>query len=391
MKEKLAKIFLNFRFILILYILLAIIASAQSYFQGTKFYNDKPYLHYNNYSIFKHSYFHLLEGSSLYRHYPDEYYDLYKYSPTFSLFFGTMAWMPDLAGLLVWNLLNALLLILAIKLLQGLSNKYKIWILFFVIFEMVGSLQNEQSNSLMAGFIILAFALLEKRKYGWASFLIVFSVFIKLFGIVAFALYIFYPKKSRLLSYTAIWFVLFLAAPLLVTGFSDLIYQYQEWGVMLSNDHSESLGISIFGIMQTWFHLGISKYYILVAGIILFLIPMFMFNKHEDLEFRLKALASILIWVIIFNHKAESPTFVIAMCGIGIYLFNGSFNNIKLSLLIFSLLFTSIMFQDFIPKSFRNEYIIAYNLKALPSVVIWFMLIWQMLFMKKQSEEIAEN
>jgi len=391
MKERLSKIFLNFRFILILYILLAVFASAQSYFQGTKFYNDKPYLHYNNYSIFKHSYYHLLNGSSLYRHYPDEYYDLYKYSPTFSLFFGSMAWMPDLAGLILWNLLNALVLILALKLLPGLSNKYKIWILFFVMFEMVGSLQNEQSNSLIAGFIILAFALLEKRKYGWASFLIVFSIFIKLFGIVALALYIFYPKKPKLINYTAIWFVIFLLAPLLVTGFSDLIFQYQEWGIMLSNDHSESLGISIFGIIQTWFNFGFSKNYILVAGIILFLIPMFMFNKHEDLEFRLKALASILIWVIIFNHKAESPTFVIAMSGIGIYLFSGRFNNLNLGLIIFSLLFTSIMFQDFIPKSFRNEYIIAYNLKALPSVVIWFMIIWEMISGNKKVTDSKAN
>jgi hypothetical protein len=326
-----------------------------------------------------------LDGTSLYQPYPEESADLYKYSPAFSLFFGALAWLPNLPGLLIWNLLNALVLFFAIKSIPGLTDKAKVWLSLFVLFEMVGSLQNSQSNSLTVGLIILAFSFLEKKKYFWASFFIVFPVFIKLFGIVAFALYIFYPKKPKLLLFTTFWFVFLIFIPLFATSISGLLMQYTEWGNLLANDHSLSQGISIFGIIQTWFNVHISKIYILLIGILIFLFPMVRFKKYDDQPFRLLMLASILIWVIVFNHKAESPTFVIAMCGIGIYLFSGNFTKTKMGLLVFSLLLTSLMFQDFIPKTFRNDCIIAYNLKVLPSVVVWLLIIKEMLFGKKWS------
>jgi hypothetical protein len=365
---------------------LALVVSVQSYFQGSKIKSEYTYHHYNNYIIFKQSFYHLLDGTNLYQPYPEESADLYKYSPTFSLFFGLLAWLPDLAGLIIWNLLNALVLFFAIKSIPGLTHKAKVWLSLFVLFEMVGSLQNSQSNALTVGLIILAFSFLEKKKYFWASFFIVFPVFIKLFGIVAFTLYIFYPNKPKLLLFTAFWFVFLVFSPLVFTSFSGLLMQYNEWGNLLTNDHSISQGISIFGIIQSWFNIHVSKIYILFSGILLFLLPLIRFKKYDDLPFRLLMLASILIWVIVFNHKAESPTFVIAMCGIGIYLFSGSFTKAKMGLMVLSLLLTSLMFQDFIPKTFRNEYIIAYNLKVLPSVVVWLFVIVEMLNRKNPVE-----
>ena len=40
------------------------------------------------------------------------------------------------------------------------------------------------------------------------------------------------------------------------------------------------------------------------------------FSEHPTMT-----LAAILVWVVIFNHKAESPTYIIAMMGIGISTF----------------------------------------------------------------------
>lgn len=383
MKDRLSNIFINFRFAFILYTVAAIGISVQSYLQGTKIWAGNPYLHYNNYNIFKYSFYHLVEGVSLYQHYITEYFDLYKYSPAFSLFFGSIAWLPDLPGLMLWNLVNVMVLFLAIKCIPGLTDKSKVWLLYFVFFEMVGSLQNSQSNALVVGLIILAFSKLESKKYFWATFFITFSVFIKLFGIVAFALYLFYPRKPKLILYVCFWIIFFLFIPLLVTSFSELMYQYSEYWFMLANDHSQSFGISVFGILNSWFNLNISKIYILISGAIIFLIPLVQIKKYSAFNFRLLTLASILIWVIIFNHKAESPTFVIAMSGIGLYLFSDKFTNTKLILMIFSLVFTSLMFQDFIPRSFKNDIIIAFNLKVLPSVVVWFIIIWEMIMQKK--------
>jgi len=385
MKERLSNIFISFRFVLVLYTVAAVGISVQSYLQGTKIWAGNEYLHYNNYNIFKYSFYHLLDGLSLYQHYPIEYFDLYKYSPAFSLFFGSIVWLPDLPGLMLWNLINVFVLFLAIKSLPGLTDKSKVWLLFFVFFEMVGSLQNSQSNALVVGLIILAFSQLENKKYFWATFFITFSVFIKLFGIVAFALYLFYPRKQKLVLYGFFWIIFFLFIPLIATSSSELLFQYSEWWSMLANDHSQSLGISIFGMLNSWFSVTISKIYILILGVLIFLVPLAQIKKYDEFNFRLFTLASILIWVIIFNHKAESPTFVIAMSGIGLYLFYDKFTNTKLVLMIFSMVFTSLMFQDFIPRSFKNDIIIAYNLKVLPSVLVWLIIIKEMLIGKEWS------
>lgn len=390
-ENKITKLFLNFRFILILYIIIALVATAQSFFQGPKIIENNEHSHYNNYNIFKYSYYHLLEGSSLYRYYPEEHYDLYKYSPTFSLFFGPMASLPDLVGMSIWNLINVLLLLYAIRILPGVNDKFKVWLLLLVLFELVGSIQNEQSNGMMAALIILGFSFLERKNYILASLFIVCTIFIKLFGVVALALFIFYPKKLKLIGYTLFWIIFLLAVPLLVTSFSNLIFQYEEWGILLAQDHSESLGISFYGLIQSWFHLDISKNFILLIGVLLFVLPLIKYKNYHSLRFRLLMLSSILIWVVIFNHKAESPTFVIAMSGIGVYLFSERWTNRKKLLLMFSLLLTSIVFQDFIPRSFRNEYIIHYNLKVLPSVIVWFMVIWEMLMRKDWNVRIEQT
>src|SRR6202012_2541034 len=134
---------------------------------------------YNNFRIFKFSFYHLIQGKDIYQLFPNDHWDLYKYSPGFALCFGLLSWMPDTIGLLLWNLINSLCLFAGIRLLPGLNAEKKSWILLFCLLEMLLSIQNTQSNGLMAGLIILAFALAEKEKYFWSTPIVVFMFFIK--------------------------------------------------------------------------------------------------------------------------------------------------------------------------------------------------------------------
>lgn len=95
---------INIRTLVTICSLLAIVAAVQSYYLPamTAAGSEHLYPRYNNYIIFKQSYFHLVEGDNLYQQYPEESWDLYKYSPTFALFFGILAWLPDLPGLILW-------------------------------------------------------------------------------------------------------------------------------------------------------------------------------------------------------------------------------------------------------------------------------------------------
>ncbi len=363
-------------FIVFLYILVAVVASIQC-FNGIlrpEGAGGHVYTGYNNYVLFKNSFFHLIHGSDLYRAYPDEEWDLFKYSPTFAFCFGLMAYLPDFAGLVCWNLLNTLPLLLGIMQLREMTINNKIFALLFCALELMNSLQNSQSNGLMAGLLILTFTSLENRKYILACFLVVFSVYLKIYGGIGFFLFLFYPSKSRLLIFSLLWFLVLGALPLFFVHWDQLTYLYSSWGKLLKQDEYNSTGISVMGILGRWFPQGISKNQIILFGCLIFVFPFFQFWKYKMVHFRLLILSAMLIWVVIFNHKAESPTYIIAMAGIAIWFFSGEKSKLNILLVTLAFIFTTLASGDLMPAFIKN-YLKYYHIKALFSTVI-FVFIW---------------
>ena len=372
--------------------LAVLIVTLQGALHGTKTYEEGgiEYTKYNNYVIFKQSYFHLIENKDLYQLYPQEHWDLYKYSPTFSLLMGLLAYLPDFLGLLIWNLLNAFVLFFALWKLPFSSDKKRIWAFLFLVIELVTSLQNAQSNGLMSGLIILAFVYLEKKNIALATLCIVATIFIKLFGIVAFALFLFYPNKLKSALYTLGWILLLAVLPLILISPEQLTFLYKSWGNLLQNDHSISIGFSVSGWLFTWFGLNL-KTVSLVVGTFLFCVPFIHYKYFNEVRFKLLYLASILLWIVIFNHKAESPTFVIAVTGVAIWFFTQEFNKLNFSFLILALLFTVLAATDLFPKFIRDDYFIPYVVKAIPCIFIWGKITWELIFYSKNKLTISNN
>ena len=386
------KIFENPRFIFGVYMLLALSATLQSYYGSPTIFNDLEYTAYNNYLIFKQSFFHLIEGKDLFILYPKEHWDLYKYSPTFSLMMAPLAILPDVVGLFIWNLLNALVLFFGIKKLQlparfkGIEfSKISMFIILFVGLELMTSLQNEQSNGLLAGLIILAFVFLEKEKIWLGTLCITLTFYIKIFGIVAFALFLVYPQKGKFILSSAVWMIVLGLLPAVFVGFDQLIFLYGSWGRMLGEDHAASYGYSVMGWLQIWFGLEVSKNVIVLLGVALFCLPLVKFKRNLNYEFRWRLLVSILIWVVIFNHKAESPTFVIAMSGVGIWYFFSKKTKVNLGLVILAFVFTSLSPTDLFPRFLRESFVIPYVMKAMFCILIWGKVIWEMFLIQPQT------
>lgn len=379
------KIFENPRFVFSVYVLLALGATLQSYYGNPTSFNNLEYTAYNNYLIFKQSFFHLMEGKDLFILYPAEHWDLYKYSPTFSLLMAPLAILPDVIGLFFWNLLNALVLFFGIKKLplptrfkEVDSNKIHSFILLFVGLEMMTSLQNEQSNGLLAGLIILAFVFLEKDKIWLGTLCIALTFYIKIFGIVAFAMFLVYPQKGKFILSSVLWMIVLGLLPAVFVGVDQLISLYESWGRMLGADHAASYGYSVMGWLQSWFSLDVSKNVIVLIGVILFCLPLVKFKSYSNYEFRWRLLVSILIWVVIFNHKAESPTFVIAMSGVGIWYFFSEKNRLNLALVVLAFVLTSLSPTDLFPRFLREEFVIPYVMKAVFCILIWGKVVWEM-------------
>ncbi len=382
MKKGISQLFSGTNLVFLLFALVALFVSTQSFFmQGNVLLsNGKLYTQYNNYVIFKQSWFHLVQGLDLYKLYPDEHWDLYKYSPTFSVFFGIFAKLPDVVGLHLWNLVNALALFFAIRYIPGIESRKRNAMLLFVLIELTTSMQNSQSNGLMVGLIVLAFGLLEREKYLLAALSIVFTIYIKVFGVAAFVLFLFYPKKWKLALYSAMWFVILFILPLAVVNFQQLKFLYASWMELLKNDSSVSYGFSVMGWLKTWFNLDISKTIVLLIGGVLFMLPFLRIKEYKNYHFRLMALASLLVWIIIFNHKAESPTFVIAMSGVAIWFFSQKRKKLDLVLAILAFVFTTLSVTDIFPKPIRADYIFPYAIKVVPCILVWMKIVWEMMF-----------
>ncbi len=359
--------------------IITILITAQNLFLGVKTFDGSAgYTHYNNYKIFKASFFHLIEKKDLYQLYPKEHWDYYKYSPTFALLMAPFAYLPDVFGLFFWNLLNVLVLFYAIWNLSLLCFERRLLVLLIILIELITSIQNSQSNALIAGLIVFAFTFLEKKQVALASLFIVLTVFIKIFGAVAFVLFMFYPEKIKAFMITMGWFLLFLLLPLIVISPAQLNFLYQSWFVLLSQDHSASYGLSVAGWLHSWFGADIHKNFITLIGGILLIIPVLQFRHYKDKNFKMLFLSSVLVWMVIFNHKAESPTYIIAMTGVAIWFFSQKAKIENVVLLVLAMVLTVLSPTDIFPKSLREDYVYPYTLKALPCILIWVKIIFDL-------------
>jgi hypothetical protein len=364
------------RFIWAAYMLAAVAVSVQKLMQGGQ---KGGYTAYENYVIFKNAFPHFVQGLNPYTAFPAEQWDLFKYSPAFALFMAPFAALPDWAGLMLWNLLNALVLLAAILKLPVLTDNQRAFMAWFVCIELITSMQNSQSNGLTAGLILWSFIAFERGKVWQAAGYVAASAFIKIFGIFAAVLALLYPKPLRFSAWLVALTVFFMLIPLLVVSPSHLWQVYEWWWELLRDDHAASVGLSVQGWLETWFGWMPSKMGVTIFGMFILLASVAAVIRHSSFVVRVLACASVLIWVVIFNHKAESPTFVIAMCGVALWWFTAEKKFWEKVLLGVTFALVSLSPTDIFPPNVRREIIQPYVLKAVPCIAIWGIITWKML------------
>lgn len=388
----LAGIFSSTRPAFIIYVVVTIAISIQQLLLPGKVMEPggNVYTEYNNYIIFKQSYFHLIQQLDLYSFYLNEQWDLFKYSPACALSFGLLGYFPDAIGLTLWNLINALVLFAGISQLPHLPMKARVAALLLVLVEMVTSIQNSQSNALIVGLLILAFCLFERDQIFLACLCITFTVFIKIFGLLAFTIAIFYPNKIKTILYTILCFAFFTFIPLVVVPWDQLVFLYQSWWNLLVSDHTISYGLSVMGWLTSWFGFTGDKNIVVLLGLVLLLLPLIRWKHYAEFNFRISVLASILIWTVIFNHKAESPSFIIAMAGVAMWYFSSLRTNLNFVLILLAFVFTSLSPTDIFPKFIQREYFDPFAIKAAPCIFIWLKITYDLLFSKLQTQALRE-
>ena len=341
----------------------------------------------NNYKIFKNVFFHTIDKLPLYKEYPLEYFDHNHYGPIFSLLIAPFAVLPDYLGISLWSLFNAGVLAWAITQLP-LKSKQINAILWICLHELLTTLLGLQFNPMMTAIIILSFVYIEKGKDFWSAFFIILGVIVKLYGIVGLAFFFFSKNKIKFILSLFFWSAVLFTLPMLISSPEYIIQTYQEWFARLVEKNSENTGlnsyqdISLMGMIRRFFQdSSISNLPILIGGVILFGLQYLRIKEYKVESYRLMLLASVLIFTVIFSSGSESPTYIIAFVGVAIWFViqPKPISKLYIGLFIFALILTSLSPSDLIPKFIKDNYIRPYALKALPCVLIWFAIVYEML------------
>ncbi len=379
-------------FILVIYVAVAIGAAVQLVYSDIHSpFKEGSYdfiLHssMNNYTIYQDSFFHLIQHKTMYDYHWSEYYDLYLYSPSFPFVIIPFALFQKYIGVVLWCIFNALALYFAVRLLK-IDEKKKVFILWFVLLELLTAIQNVQVNPLVSALFILTFVAFERKRVGLAALLIASSMFIKIFGIVGAAMFILYPQRLKFIGYMIFWSCIIFLSPLIFISWGELMKQYYGWYITVINLHSKNEGdFSAMQLLASNLHFTLSdvgRYAMQGTAVILFCIKYIRYKSFQHPQYKLLFLASILVWTTIFNNAVESPSFIIAITGIAICYIADEKSKLNLALLIFALILTSLSHSDLFPRYLRDRFVDPYALKCLPSFLIWLKIEYELIFRKR--------
>lgn len=379
----------GFRVICLLYLLVSVFCWHYKYSRDR----------YNNYRIFKGVYTHTLEGKNLYLEYPAEYGDSNHYGPVFSVVVAPFALLPDGAGLLLWNLVNALVFVVSLTLLPLPRSRINL-LLLWALLEFANSQHAIQFNPIVAAMIVLTFVAVERGQDWWAGPLIVLGALVKLYPIIGVVFILFSKRKGAFVLSCLVSFVVFFFLPLLITNSGFLVQSYFDW--FHSLQHKDVLNkaldsaqdFSVMGIVRrVASDPSIPNMPILLAGGAIFVAPLFLLRNYALPEFRLRVLASALLFVVLFSTGSEHPTYVIAVAGafLSMLLEEKIFTKTNIALLILLLILTGLGPTDVFPPPVRTGIINRYAMKAWPCLAVWLINAYRMFTSRplKPAEESA--
>ena len=337
----------------------------------------------NNFLIFRWSFLNLASGHDMYAAQPQHHADLYKYSPSFALLFAPFALIPFSISLALWDALNALLLFHAVDRL--LPSREAAIVLALIYLEVLRSMQRSQSNSLVTALVILAFLAFERRKQLGAAVAIAVGAAVKIFPLAALALAIFHPRRVRFALSMVLAMAVVLALPLLVVSPAELAAQYRSWRAVEAVDALSvggGGGGGLYGgvMQQLRLIFGVSwpNWPVQLAGTVLLMLPLARWRNWEDAAFRLRFLCALLVYMVIFNHQSESPSFVIAVTGIAIWFVTTPRTWWHTTVMVLTILVVSISSTDITPKSWQRDFFVHYRLKTIPCTLAWLTMIWEL-------------
>ncbi|MDM1555552.1 MULTISPECIES: glycosyltransferase family 87 protein [Chryseobacterium] len=378
MKEKFLKILLNPKYIFGVYIIVAIATALSKFSRGPQA--------INNYLIFKGVFFNTIDEKNLYLRYPELYSDMNHYGVFFSLLIAPFAVMPDWMGIALWNVANTAIFLYAIHKLP-FSDAKKALFALLCLQEFITAAVSLQFNVALVGLLMLSATYIYERKEVQSATAIVVGIFVKLYGVVGLSQFFFIKNKVKFILSGIVITVLCLCIPMIYSSPQFVIQSYSDWATSLisKNNDNQILGnmqdISLMGFVRRILgDASISNLTFLAFGVPLFALPYIRIRQYKNYAFQLMILASTLLFLVLFSSGSESPTYIIAVAGVMIWFtLQKEKTPFIIGLLVFVIILTCFSPSDLFPKFIKQNYIIKYSLKAVPCIVVWLRVIYELM------------
>jgi hypothetical protein len=255
---------------------------------------------------------------------PLHYSNEYVYGPLFAVMFVPLAMLPVWLGSMIWSVSCIACLVYALRVFTRdvLPKDWPAWARDVVsIVTFCGSLRSVwcgQSNSLILACVLLACAAIAKRQWWRAAFLLAVPVHMKVWGLVAVALFgAVWPKKLMLrlaVAVVAIGLVPFaFGAPSRVAGY------YADWTRSIVNRQGEVERWPGYRDAWTvWEQFGaVDKlsYFKLQAGLGLAVLAWCLWQSrgaNSDAQLATYVAAMWTVWQLFVGPGSERPTYIIA-------------------------------------------------------------------------------
>jgi len=164
-----------------------------------------------------------------------------------------------------------------------------------------------------------------------------------------------------------------------------VLSQYHDWYISLSEKNGENMDNSHYNLQNLSFlgflqRTGIynNNLVVLVIALFLFALPYLRIGQYKHLRFRLMFLVSVSMFLCLFSTGTENSTYVVAYVGIGIWFTTTPNKNNTLKITLLVLAFLASLSPTDLFKPLKEPYIIRYSLRAVPVMLIWLTLIWEM-------------
>ena len=206
----------------------------------------------------------------------------------------------------------------------------------------------------------------------------------KIFPLAAVAVALFHKGKARFGATLAAVFAAGLALPLLVTTPALLAAQYHSWFSIETRDAAPlsrygtggaDLYAGLMGQFRVWFGVNWPHWPTQLVGVMILLAPLAMQRRRfGDRQFRILFLASILVFCVLFNHQAESPSYSIAMIGTALWFAVSERTWWRVGLMAASLLIVNVASTGLMPRAWYQGWYVPYLVKTIPLIPVWVVM-----------------